>query len=70
MDDTLNRVGVVPAGITTVRSQEGMAFARGPPPHIAQNQSSSGQTKGGEMDLAEEAQHPTSTRSGSTDPKP
>lgn len=67
MDDTLNRVGVVPVGFTVVRSQEGMAFNRGPPPHIARNQSSSGRTKGGEMDLAKEAQDPTFIRLGSTD---
>jgi hypothetical protein len=30
MDDTLNRVGVAPSGITAVRPQAGMDFAGGP----------------------------------------
>jgi hypothetical protein len=30
MDDTLNRVGVAPSGVTAVRPQAGMDFVGGP----------------------------------------
>lgn len=68
-DDTLSRVGVAPAGITVVRPQAGMAFARGPTTMrpVARNQSCAGRTGGGEMDLAEEAQDPASSRPRSDD---
>jgi hypothetical protein len=62
MDDTLNRVGVTPAGVTVVRPQASITFARGLPPPASHRTdpvdlafTTSG-TRGGERDLTGEAQ--------------
>jgi hypothetical protein len=68
MDNTLNRVGVAPTGVTAVHPQTGMAFAGGPTTTcpVARNQSPTNRTSG-EMDLAGEAQDPASNRLRSVD---
>jgi hypothetical protein len=56
---------VAPAGVTAVRPQASMAFARGPPTTRLNAQSQQAlptpqaETRGGEINLAEEAQDPT-----------
>jgi hypothetical protein len=65
-DETLDRVAVAPAGITTICSQTSMDFVEGPtttfPAARIQSPTVKYRRWSGEMDLTVEAQDLTSTR--------
>jgi hypothetical protein len=69
MDDTLNREGVAPTGVTVVRPQASMAFTGGPPTTclVVRSKSPTDRTEGGEIDLAREAQDLASCRPRNAD---